>query len=334
MSARMNWFYLLIAALFGAMLFISAKYFRGSGHASVGITQAKEYKMTSEKPSMVKSIAVVAGQQVKEGDLLIDMTSAELEVDIEKLSNRIAMLKSEQATKAKLIDAKVAYVGADKGVPLAEIESEIAELESELQLNRKLARELGGNANADSAAWLDPKNPMRVKLESLRKQRDRQQQAIIIQQADIRQDGATDQQQLSNQITLLERELKILQYEKTKLTRYAATDGVVQSVYIKPGEQVNAFVPLLSITPVRPTTVVAYLGGKNNNAFMVGDSVHVTAYGNSSIAVEGKVIGYGSVAALPEILQKGTAVKAFGREVFIEIPPNNDFANGEKVLIR
>jgi HlyD family secretion protein len=46
------------------------------------------------------------------------------------------------------------------------------------------------------------------------------------------------------------------------------------------------------------------------------------------------VIGYGSVAELPEILQKSTAVKAFGREIFIEIGLENNFANGEKVLIR
>jgi HlyD family secretion protein len=62
--------------------------------------------------------------------------------------------------------------------------------------------------------------------------------------------------------------------------------------------------------------------------------VRVSAYGNGEIKIIGKVIGYGAVTELPEILQKSTAVKAFGREIFIEIPAQNNFANGEKVLIR
>jgi HlyD family secretion protein len=66
----------------------------------------------------------------------------------------------------------------------------------------------------------------------------------------------------------------------------------------------------------------------------VGSAVNVTSYENKSIAVNGKVIGFGAVVELPEILQKSTAVKAFGREVFIDIPVQNHFATGEKVLIR
>jgi HlyD family secretion protein len=46
------------------------------------------------------------------------------------------------------------------------------------------------------------------------------------------------------------------------------------------------------------------------------------------------VIGYGAVTSLPDILQKSTAVKAFGKEVFIEMPLQNDFSTGEKILIR
>src|SRR5690606_30316026 len=139
-------------------------------------------------------------------------------------------------------------------------------------------------------------------------------------ETDIRQEGFIDQQQLNHQINLLEQELELLNVEKKNLVKYAMADGVVKSVFIKPGEQVSSYAPLLSITPGNPTMVTAYLAGKNNNAFAVGDSVRVSAYGNGARKVTGKVIGYGAVTELPEILQKSTAVKAFGREIFIEIP--------------
>jgi multidrug resistance efflux pump len=331
-TSGVNWFYGFIAVIFALMIWISAKYFRGSDYSCIGITEVKEYKINSEKSGLVKSVHVVPGQQVKAGELLLDLTSAELDMNIEKITNRITLLKVEQQSKAKLIQAQVDYLHADLGIPLEEIETEIDQTKSEIQLNKKLTKELA--TNSDTSVWNEADNPLQVKLSSLQKQKAKHNQAIRIKETDIRQEGFIDQQQLNNQISLLEQELELLKTEKHKLVKYAAADGVVKSVYIKPGEQVSGFTPLLSITPVSPTTVIGYLAGKNNNAFAVGDSVRVSAYGDGSIRIMGKVIGYGSVIELPDILQKSTAVKAFGREIFIEIPPQNKFASGEKVLIR
>ena len=118
------------------------------------------------------------------------------------------------------------------------------------------------------------------------------------------------------------------------MNKYAESDGVVENVYVKAGEQVAAFTPLLSVNPVRPSTVVGYLVGKKVSVPEIGSIVEISSYDKRSTSVKGKVIGFGSVTELPEILQKATAVKAFGREVFIEIGSDNNFANGEKVLIR
>jgi hypothetical protein len=107
----------------------------------------------------------------------------------------------------------------------------------------------------------------------------------------------------------------------------------VESVFVKQGEQVSAFTALLSLNSVHPTTVVGYLVGKKES-LPVGSEVKVRSYEKSGNETPGKIIGYGSVVELPEILQKSTAVKAFGREVFIEITPDNQFAAGEKVFIR
>lgn len=331
-TSGVNWFYGFIAITFIVMIWISGKYFRGSDYSSIGITEVKEYKINSEKSGLVKSVHVVPGQQVKAGQLLLDLTSAELEMDIEKITNRIVLLKSEQQSKAKLIQAQVDYLHADMGIPLEEIETEIDQTKSEIQLNKKLTKELA--TNSDTSVWNEKDNPLQVKLSSLQKQKNKHTQAIRIKETDIRQEGFIDQQQLNNQINLLEQELALLKTEQGKLVKYAAADGVVKSVYIKPGEQVSGFTPLLSITPVSPTTVIGYLAGKNTNAFAVGDSVRVSAYGNGTVRIKGRVIGYGAVIELPDILQKSTAVKAFGREIFIEIPSQNKFANGEKVLIR
>lgn len=332
MKTSFNWFYPAIALLFLSMLYISARFFKGSGNSSIGVTQSKEYKINSEKSALVQTVHVVPGRQVKAGDVLVELTSHELEMDIDKLTNRIAVLKSEQLEKSKLAASEIEYVKAQHGITIEEIETDIGQIKSKLELNRSLTREFG--SAGDTSALALAKNPQQTKLRSLELQKQKHSRALQIKIEDIRQESTTETSLLVNQIRLLERELELLIDEKKKLSKFATTDGVVENVYVKDGEQVDAFTPLLSVNPVRPSTVVGYLVGKKGHVPAIGSTVSISSYDLRSVSVAGKVIGYGSVSELPEILQKSTAVKAFGREIFIEISPENSFASGEKVLIR
>src|SRR5687767_7751232 len=107
---KFNWFYALIILVLVGMLIISFKFFQGSAHSSVGITYAREYKINAEKSAVINAIPVVPGQQVKAGDLLVELTSNELEIDIDKLTNRIVVLKSDQAEKSKLASSEMAFI--------------------------------------------------------------------------------------------------------------------------------------------------------------------------------------------------------------------------------
>jgi multidrug resistance efflux pump len=325
---KFNWFYILIVLLFGAMLFISFRYFKSSGSSSIGIATAKEYKINAEKSALIKSISAIPGKEVKAGDLLVELTSNGLEIEIGKLENRIITLRAEQIEKNKLAQSKVAYAKAELGIEIEDLNSDITQAESELQLNRRLTKELNGSK--DSATG---NHPMEMKISALRKQKGKHEEAVGILVNDILQANQADQLALSNQIKLLEHELTVLKEERKKLSKYATFDGVVENVYVKEGEQVDAYTPLLSVNPIHPVSVIGYMVGKKN-IFPVNTEVRVSSYEHPKNTIAGKVIGYGSVVELPEILQKSTAVKAFGRQVFIEIAPDNAFASGEKVLIR
>lgn len=328
MLKNTNWFYVLIAMMLISMLYISGRYFKGSGESSVGIAQTSEYKVRVEKSALVKSVHIVPGMEVKAGELLIELTSDELEVDIAKLMNRITIRKSEQAEKAKLVNAEISYIKVQKGIAIEELAAKILELESEMKMNATITRELT-NEESDNED-----SPMSIRIRSLKQQREKHLEALNIKIDDVNQDSSTELQLLENQITLLESELKLLETQKSKLNKYATASGVVKNVYVKPGEQVESFSSLLEINPLHPTTVVAYLVGKKSSELGVGKIVSVSSYDQLRNSVQGKVIGYGSVNELPDILQKSTASKAFGQQVFIEIPAENTFSNGEKVLIR
>ncbi len=328
MSMRLNAFYLLIVILFVAMLLISFQYFRGSAHSSVGITFARQNRISVERPATVKAIHVVPGQQVQAGELLIELVSSELEINIDKLENRISDHKAEKSEKIKITQSEVAYIQAQLDLELEEIQAEIDELENELMLNRKLTKEFAGNQKSP-----DESNPLVGKINSLIRQLSMKTEARTIRIKDVQQRHVLDMQLLDNQISLLERELEQLIREKQNLVKHAVTNGVVENVNVKTNEQVEAYAPLLTINPVNPTTVVGYMVGKKD-MLPIGSSVTIKSVDYVRAIISGKVIGYGSVVALPDILQKSMAVKAFGREIFIEIPGENDFAVGEKVLIR
>lgn len=328
---RINWFYLLIGFLLIFMTFVSLRFFRGSHDTLIGITRSKDYRINSEKPALVKALHVVPGQQVKAGDLLAELSSSELEIDIAKLTNRIEALTAEQKARGKLVDSEIAYIRAQHGITVGEIDTDISQIESRMRLNEHLTNELASPERG--LAGTEDSSPLQLKIRSLQEQREKHRVAMDIKIEDVLQENISEQTELSNQISLLKQELSLMEEEQRKLNKYATADGVVENVYVKEGEQVDAFSSLLSVNPVRPTTAIAYLVG-NRKELSVGSEVTVFSYNRRQQSVPGKVIGFGSVSALPEILQKSTAVQAFGQEVFIEISFENDFANGEKVLIR
>lgn len=325
---KVNGFYIIVALLLGLMLYISATYFSGTGNASIGVAVARDYKINSEKPTLVKSVHAVPGQQVKEGDLLIELISQESDTEVAKLTNQITTLKLELTEKAKLAEAEIAYIRAQNSIVTEELEAELKQGRSQLAMNSKLAKEF-----VSSSVSMED-SPIEIKLNSLKEQIQRHHQATEIRIKDVRQINNTNQYVLSNQIKLLENELQLLKEAVSKLNKYAVAAGVIQQVLVKAGEQVSPFTPLMVINPLHPTTVVLYSMGQNKRGYSIGASVLITSYNAPSNKMTGKVIGYGSVTELPEILQKSTAVKAFGQEIFIELPTDNLLANGEKVLVK
>ena len=138
---KTNWFYVFIVCMLVSMLYISAKYFKGSGEASIGIAETTEYKVKTEKTALVRSVNVVPGMEVEAGQLLVELSSEELEVDLARLSNRIAMAEAELREKAKLTNAKIAFIKAENGIEIEELDEKLMELESEMQMNAALTRQ-------------------------------------------------------------------------------------------------------------------------------------------------------------------------------------------------
>lgn len=324
---KVNSFYILVFVLVGALLFVTKKYYNGSGKNWVGMAHAKDYKLSSEKQASVISIRVVQGQAIQAGDTLITLTSEALSQDMEKMQARIRTLQSEKVEKQSLVNSDIDLLTSSNAIDVKQIENEISQAEAELKINKSLTSDLNLNASKQQVS------PLEQKIQSYREEIALRNKELQIKINDLKAKNNTDQSVLQNQIQLLQNELALLEKDKRGLVKVAASDGVVESINVKEGEQVDAYMSLVSILPKNPTSVIGYLQAEKTFP-PIGTKVQVLGYDARWKTAEGRVIGYGAITALPEILQKATAVKAFGKEVFIELPAQNDFSTGEKLLVR
>lgn len=331
MLKKINTFYLFIAILFVSLLTINNSYFKGSS-SFLGITYSKDYKINAEKSALVDAIHIVPGQTVKPGDLLVELSSQELNLEIQKLQKKIDLLKSKKIEKRKLLESKFQLLESEKRLIQNDVESEVMLIQNEISLNRSITSEILKENNEVIAN--DSLTALQLQINSIREKGLLELEAVDIKEMDLKQDHEFDQSQLQAEIELTTQELDWKLEEDQRLNKYATFAGVIENVYVKEGEQIEAFTSVASINLLHPTSVVGYLVGKKERNKKLGDTVTIRALEHKDIETTGRIIGFGSIIALPEILQKSTSVKAFGLEVFIEIPKENGLPIGEKIIVK
>jgi HlyD family secretion protein len=130
-------------------------------------------------------------------------------------------------------------------------------------------------------------------------------------------------------------ELEKLRLEQEKFNVYAAYDGVIGSVAIKPGDIIAPHMPILSVDSHAPSYVNGFIHENSYQEISVNDRIEVASDWNRNKKAVGEVVGIGSkITEYPERLRKNIEVRLWGREVQIKIPEDNLFLQGEKVTLR
>lgn len=322
---RFNSFYFFIAALGIGLLAVTPTFYRGSSDNIPAVTYAKDHKLTAEYVAQVRRVWVKPGQQIMPGDTLIELFSVSLQQEIQKINLQLSSIRSDRDAQARSLRSSLNLAGAEVRIEIAELENQIRVFENELSLNRRIS----GVVSKENQNL----TPVEIKIRDLKDQVDIRRQELAHREEEIRNRYMVELNQYRNREVLLESEKEALNQKITGLIRLAPFKGVIESVYVKSGEVVEEFTDLISVLPSSPVSVVAYLPS-GLPAPAIGTEVIVSSSGFPVAEAIGKIIGLGSIVLLPEILQKATAVKAFGKEIFVEIQPDNSFSTGEKVMVR
>jgi len=324
---KVNSFYVFIFLAFASLMTVNSFYFKGSS-SFLGVTYSKAYKINAEKSGIIKNLFVVPGQEVQKGDKLIEVESPQLNLDIQKLSKEIELFKSEKREKKALLDSKIKLLESEKSILKGEIENDIRLIQNEIDLNNKLTRTISKDVSTDSLTAL------KLQIKSIREKGNLELQGLDIRILDLKQEDEFDQSQIQSKIELANEELEWKLREERRLNKFATFSGVIENVYVKEGEEVEAFTSLVSINPKHPTSVVGYLVGKKERDRELGEIVTVKSLEQPNLQIQGKIIGFGAVVELPQIMEKDNSLTTFGLEIFIEIPEDNPLVVGEQIIVK
>ena len=325
--SKVNYFYVFIFLMFATLMTVNSFYFKGSS-SFLGVTYSKAYKINAEKSGIIEGLFVVPGQEVQKGDKLIEVESPQLNLDIQKLKKEIQLFESEKREKKALLNSKIQLLESEKSILRGEIENDIRIIQNEIDLNNKLTQTISGDVNTDSLTAL------KLKIKSIREKGNLKLKGLDIRIQDIKQEDEFDQSQIQSKIELAEEELEWKLREERRLNKYATFSGVIENVYVKEGEEVEAFTSLVSINPKHPTSVVGYLVGKKERDRKLGEIVTVKSLEQPHLEIQGKIIGFGAVVELPQIMEKDNSLTTFGLEIFIEIPEDNPLVVGEQIIVK
>jgi multidrug resistance efflux pump len=289
-----------------------------------GYTENKETEINLDYSAVVDKIHVMQGQQVKKGDLLLEMSKKSFDKEIENLNQSIAILNNKNSINAAEIRTAIEKVIAEKSQKIGQLKNEVAIEESKLTYNKSL---LSSNVTVGENEKLI--HPIQEKINSLKKEIDNTESSsnkiidaynLLLQK--MRSTDVEAKTYLTSKDYIIE--------ERNKLKILAPFDGLIGNINVKGSEFVQAFTPLLSFYEKSPGNVVGYVHESLSLKINTGDSVIL----HSQHIAKGVVSGKGHrIIEIPERLRKIPEYKTYGMEVFIQIPRNNIFLQKETVSI-
>lgn len=292
--------------------------------------EPKRYAVSFSKAVRIKEFFVVPGQQVKKGDPLIRVERPDLLLDKENKRKKIALLASNLDKKELQKENKLYLNKLEFQLQRRELENKIQRLKATINQQTKLSE---GLSNLDFQFSSSTDSLLREQLVLLEKEQSSLMQEHEIDKREIIALFEIEESGIQAEIEQLEKEEALLVQEEEELIQYARVDGAIGNVYVEIGELVPSYTNLVSVYENNPTVIRAFTNEHDLIDIKSGDKVVVEST-NRQHTIEGTVIEIGSrIIEYPQRLRTFDKRPSWGRELFIKIPEESKFLNGEKVFV-
>ena len=324
---KLNILYLLIpAALFGCYWIVNDLQGQ-SVHTFFGTAETQPQILNFEHAVLVQDLRVQIGNQVKQGDTLAVLYRYELDkTTVERLAD-INQVVVERKAKDDIWLKEREVIEARQVAKLSELQAQIRFLQTEDSVKNSVKKAIYDNLPYDNKLVREKITALQEEMTQSGKQTREQ-----LQQLESQRQG--NQVVAQAKIGQVQKDLDFVKLEKSKLFLIAPFDGFVEQVNAAKNMLVPAYKDLIKINPKKPNKIIGFIHESSDIPFQLGDSVSLGSSVRLPIKARGTIIGSNpKLVELPFRLRKFTELRAWGREVYIEIPDSNRFYIGEKILI-
>lgn len=326
---------LLIAAVIGIIIY--------SGQETTnfqGFAESNETTINTEIPVSIKKVLVMEGDTVSKGQKLAEFESQDLAFRIAAIRTQLLQLEAKKGMSKAEIQSKILQNKAAERAVISELDSQIKTLENQLKINKELS---GGLKSVRIKHDDSAKNPVEIQIASLKSAKEERRKEFAEINRMYKRMLSEDYTPENIEKKKLTEELESLERKNADMALYAPFSGIIGSVFskngngervfLKGGEKVAAYSPVMSIINNEPSFVKGYIPESYFSAIQVGETVTITSTNNKT-PVSGVVTGLGGrIIPLPTRLLKNHNIPLWGREIVVKIPENNGFILGEKVNI-
>lgn len=305
--------------------------YRDSSEAMVAQVESEVAVISYPKAVRVSKLYVVPGQDVKKGDLLLEVERPDLKLDLEKKENDLNRSDLERTAVIEGYNSDLSLLEAEITGKIERLQSEKIQIQTGLEVRTESKERLSQMIGVKSLT--KPDTVTQVKLNSLDQEINSLRTIFSREQRRLSAKKDNELQLLSAQEVILNKELSELRKETSQLVRRSEFDGTIGNVYVQMNELVPPYNRIISVYNSRPSVIKAYSGEREVTELSIGKEVTVKST-NRTYSIDGVITEIGSrVTAYPDKISPVQGQKYYGQEIFIEIPEENQFLNGEKVYV-
>ncbi len=298
-----------------------------------GFAENKETEINMESPVEVMDIFVTTGQKVKKGTVLLEVLSSSLPVKMDNAKYSVEELQTKYQLWKSDLDWRISQYNIELNEKTTKIQAVIDQHYAEIEKNKKLAKNIR-SINIESKVEGEIQNPIFLKIDALKKELNFTRDLISTEISNLKSERFATNNPLLSRIKSLESELDYFNTRLQKQTIVAPSDGLIGNIHCKEDEKISSFNPLITFYEESPTLVVGYIHEDLILKININDSIEVLSGSRPEVSNMGVVKTLGSrIVEIPPRLRKIKELKTFGREIIIEIPPENPFLQKEEVIL-
>jgi multidrug resistance efflux pump len=330
---KRNYFLLAIWSIVALTLLAISFHYKSAADAIVAQVDPQRIAVSYQRAVKLQYIRVIPGQDVKKGDTLLEVERPDLLLDIEESEYKLKGLFIERQKTLEEYNNRVLSAEIDKHSKLFNLEQEITLLTNRISTNRKIIQNLAILEGTERQENDSLSTNNEVKLRRLVEEKNSVEKTYQIKIQKIEQERITEINLLDNTIDIRKKQLDLFNFEKSDLIKVSPVNGTIGNVFAQINELVKPYTTIITIYEANPTVIKAYVNERHRQDVIVGSKVLVES-SNREYSIIGEIFEVGSrITDYPQRLIENK-LQLFGQEVFISIPENNKFLNGEKVYVR